>query len=73
MRYPARRAWVISAILVGFVLFVTEFILVLGLTLGVFYEMGFEGWWAPIATIVFALAAVWLLAWLIALVSGSWS
>lgn len=72
MRYPSRRAWVTSGILVGLFLFVTEFILVFGLTLGVFHEMGFEGWWALVATIVFAAATIWLLAWCIAFVSGSW-
>jgi hypothetical protein len=33
-----------------------------GLTLGVFHDMGIQGWWAPAATLVFAFAAVWLLA-----------
>lgn len=69
MASPPRWAFVTSAIIVGFILFLTEFVLVFGLTLGVFHAMGIPGWWSIVATIVFALAAVWLLAWLIALLA----
>ena len=56
-----------SAAVVALVLFWTEFIMVGALSLGVFPSAGIDGPWAPLATLMCALAATWLLAWVLAL------
>ena len=57
-----------SAAVVALLLFWTEFVMVGALSLGVFPSAGIEGLWAPLATLICALAAIWLLAWVLALV-----
>lgn len=63
MAGTSRRAWIASFIIVALILIWTEFVMVGALSLGVFPGAGIDGWWAPLATLVFALAAIWLLAW----------
>ncbi len=63
MAGPSRRAWVVSLIVVAVILIWTEVVMVGGLSLAVFPEAGIDGWWGPLTTLVFALAAIWLLAW----------
>ena len=62
----SKAAWLAAIFVVGLFLFVTEVILVLGVTLGVFYEglgiTGLDGWLAPVMTVLCAGFAVWLLA-----------
>lgn len=70
MTVPPRWAWITSGVIVGLILFVTEFILVLGLTMGLFYAIGLKGWLAPAATILFALSLMWILAWLLVLIAS---
>lgn len=70
MTSPPRWAWVTSGVIVGLVLFVTEFILVLGLTMGVFYSIGLKGWLAPAATVVFAVSLMWILALLLTFIAS---
>lgn len=61
---PSRCAWIASFLVVALIFGWTEVVMVGGLSLGVFPEAGMHPMLAPLATLVFALAAIWLLAWL---------
>ncbi len=63
MAGPSRRAWIASLIVVAVILVWTEVVMVGGLSFGVLPEAGMDGWLGPFATLVFALAAIWSLAW----------
>ncbi len=63
MAGPSRRAWIASLIIVVAVLVWTEVVMVGGLSLGAFPEAGMDPLFAPLATLLLALAAIWLLAW----------
>ncbi len=68
MAGPSRRAWIASLIIAVAVLVWTEVVMVGGLSLGVFPEAGIDPLFAPLATLVLALAAIWFVAWSFSLV-----
>lgn len=69
---PPRWAWLLSFAVVGTTLFVSEVILVMALTVGLFQQrLGLNGWLAAVATLLSAAAAVWSVAHLIASLQGS--